>query len=122
MRKVLTYYADKYPNFEQEEYFFQYITGRKLTRIPHKHAFYEMVYISSGTACHIINEHMTSMQTGDLVFLSPYDSHYFIDQSKNNSIISISILTERFEAIISALGLCPEYGHYYHISPLNFSD
>ncbi len=45
----------------------------------HRHTFYEVFYIISGTASHLVNGHTQMLSTGDLLFLSTKDDHMFCE-------------------------------------------
>ncbi len=45
----------------------------------HRHDFYEVFYIISGEVSHLVNGQPQKLYEGDLIFLSPNDSHMFCD-------------------------------------------
>ena len=49
----------------------------KCPRPEHKHNFFEVVYIISGSGLHYINENKFEYGTGHLFLLTPNDSHFF---------------------------------------------
>lgn len=44
----------------------------------HRHNHYEFVYIVNGSIQHVLNNQKTKLSAGDLVLISPGESHYFI--------------------------------------------
>lgn len=43
--------------------------------MPHDHAFYEMLWVFRGAANHWINDELTRLEEGDLLFIRPGDCH-----------------------------------------------
>jgi AraC family L-rhamnose operon regulatory protein RhaS len=44
----------------------------------HKHLFFELTFIISGSGKHHLNNHIISYKTGDVFFLTPKDEHEFV--------------------------------------------
>jgi AraC family transcriptional regulator, L-rhamnose operon regulatory protein RhaS len=44
---------------------------------PHKHTFFEMIYIVAGEGVHCINDHALDYTAGSLFLLTPADTHDF---------------------------------------------
>lgn len=66
--------------FSTETSFFTHIVDGD-DYITHKHLHYEIFYITSGTIVHNLNGEFRTLTMGDMVFLSPEDSHNFIRPS-----------------------------------------
>ncbi len=62
-----------YPDFELAVKKIQTKTGT-----PHRHRYFEMMYVLQGHGKHIINGNQYNYQKGDLFLLNTYDTHSFI--------------------------------------------
>ncbi len=62
----------------------------------HRHHFFELVYITAGSAVHTLNDTGTSLKPGDY-FILDYDSLHSYSKSKNFAIINCLFLPEIVE-------------------------
>lgn len=85
-------------NIEKEKnYIFQYIKNRKLSNINHSHNFYEIIVVIDGSCTHVINEKEYKMCKDNFVILRPKDSHFFVKQSDDVTVIGLSVTINEFE-------------------------
>ena len=64
----------------------------------HDHKFYEVFYILEGSIEHMVNGRKETLNTGDIVFLRPFDSHIFLRDSGNICMHrDIMIMAAQFE-------------------------
>ncbi len=80
----------------KESYIYQFVSGRTLTPVYHSHDFFEIIYMLSGSAVQLINKAEISMCAGDMIVLRPFDSHSFLSQSDDVSLISLSVRDREF--------------------------
>ncbi len=76
--------------------------GRKLSDICHTHDFYEIVLMLRGEMGHEINGINSRNQTGDYVIIRPGDYHRIVSQSKEASVICLSVKKSEFEKLANA--------------------
>lgn len=84
---------------KHSNYIFQLVSNRKLTNINHSHNFYELIYFLNGTGLQVINGDEYFCEKNSITLIRPLDTHYFIQQSKNIMVLSLSIKKEEFEMI-----------------------
>jgi AraC-like DNA-binding protein len=85
-------------------YIFQFVKGRKLTRIYHSHDFYEIVCFLRGRGTQIVNEEEVVSEGKTVMILYPGDRHCFVDQSDDIEIVSLSVRREEFELLLKTYG------------------
>lgn len=83
------YKTDVFP--KDSEYLLQTVRNRKLTSIYHSHDFYELVAVVGGSCENYINGKSRTQKTGELVVLTPKDSHMFLGQSDDLELFSLSV-------------------------------
>ncbi len=67
----------------------------------HTHTFYEIFVVTDGTALHMINQSIQTLQRGDLVFIRPKDVHtYEFHCSENFRIINVGFSKQIFQSIV----------------------
>ena len=66
-----------------EPYLIQYATLDVCPKPEHKHSFFELVYVRSGTGLQCINNSCVKYQTGHLFLLTPDDCHSFDIQTRS---------------------------------------
>ena len=108
------YRAADYAELRRAQYLYQTVKNKTLTSIPHRHDFYELVFLLAGSALHCCNNEKKPLRAGDLCILSPADEHYFCAQSTDAEIFSLSLPAERSEAILTALEAAPRCGAVLH--------
>ena len=102
--KLIRYEFNRMENTQETNYIFQFVKGRKLTRIYHSHDFYEIVYFLQGEATQLINDKPYHCTANLMLFLQPGDKHRFINQADNTVLFSLSVRREEFEAICNIYG------------------
>ncbi len=66
----------------------------------HTHTFYELFLVTQGTALHMINDTIQTLEKGDMVFLRPSDTHtYNFHYSEDFRILNIGFSTAHYESI-----------------------
>ncbi|NLP47567.1 MAG: AraC family transcriptional regulator [Clostridiales bacterium] len=71
---------------------------------PHRHDFFEMVYLLSGNCLHRVEGTETRMAKGDLTIISPNVLHYLYSESNHDSIVlTIKIRQSTFDNVFSRL-------------------
>ena len=98
-------------------YFYQLTNGKSLCRTPHRHEFYEIVSVLRGTAWHHVNGQKQELAAGDVVFLSPADLHFFLRQSPDANIFSVSVSCALFVTFIGIFGGAPRFAEVCRSSP-----
>ncbi len=111
--QVLTYHSNEYSPFDNDGYLYQLIKNRTLVSIPHRHDFFEIVFVLQGNATHNVDGVSTEIKQGQVVFLAPSNVHYFEKQSHNLDVFCLSILSEKFAKFLSAFDFAPVYGKNY---------
>ncbi len=72
---------------------------------PHFHNYYEMFFMLDGKAQHIVNGNTFSLETGDVVFIRPEDTHdYVCIQHQPFSMLNITFTTDVADEIFKFLG------------------
>ncbi len=61
--------------YKEVEIFVEEIPARESD--PHKHSFFELIYVLEGSGYHIINQNSYNFSKGDVFLLTPDDSHTF---------------------------------------------
>ena len=92
------YYSENFPELKRSQYLYQLTKNRKLTDIPHKHDFYEIVYILNGTVAHCIDGKPCNMRANDFCLLAPRNEHYFCAQTRDAEVFSLSVSREKYAA------------------------
>lgn len=87
--KSVKYYFNTYKT--DNNYIFQFAGNKKLTDIYHSHDFYEIIMILKGNSKQYINDTVYQTQKGNVVILKPEDSHCFLSQSEDLSMLSLSV-------------------------------
>ncbi len=97
--------AEGFPGFAETGWYYQLTLGRELLKTPHYHNYYEIICLISGNCVHMINDIRHEFRAGEMVILSPGDIHYFVSQSSNTSLVSISLFTKYAVAFLEAFEL-----------------
>ncbi len=113
-KDIFTYKSDDIDGFDSSPFLYQFIEGRKLTNIPHRHDFYEIVAVLKGEVTQFIDEHCYNMGECDFVILSPENTHYFLSQSKKIKVFSFSVRKENFLSCLAVTGTEISYAKAYH--------
>ena len=121
MQQETVYTPDMFPEFEKTEYYYQFVENRQLSPVVHRHEFYEIFMILQGWAIQNVNGRPVTMNPGEVMILSPRDTHCFVGQSDEMTVLGISVLSSRFCAVVNAFGLEPDYGKAYSFSSGRFS-
>lgn len=119
--KFVIYCSTNIPTFNENEYLYQIVKSRILTDIPHAHDFFEIICVLRGSAIHNIDGNNISMQALDFTILSPNNIHYFIKQSNDLELFSLSILPSKFTKFLSTYELSFQYGKNYKITNSYFT-
>jgi len=72
--------------------FFTQMLGNLPNMLYHSHTFFEIAYIVSGNADHLINGHIEQISAGDVLFLRPGDMHMYICNENNPEFLHRDIL------------------------------
>lgn len=75
-------------------FIYSHALNRKLNPEEHRHDFFEIIYLFSGSGEHRVNGMMQRMQAGDVCFLRPGDAHLFVEQSSQLELYSISAVPD----------------------------
>ena len=92
------YLTEHFPELKRSRFLYQLTKNRKLTDIPHRHDFYEFVYILNGIVTHCIDGEKFSMQANDFCLLAPQNEHYFCAQTQDAEVFSLSVTQEKYAA------------------------
>ncbi|MGN0493529.1 MAG: helix-turn-helix domain-containing protein [Acutalibacteraceae bacterium] len=68
---------------------------------PHRHDFYEFIYVIHSSCVHVVNEIESIFSEGEMIVLRPGDTHYFKSQTKDTSLLTISVTCEKFQKFIT---------------------
>nr|WP_068888854.1 helix-turn-helix domain-containing protein [Pedobacter panaciterrae] len=79
---IITYDIEDFSPFFAKEEQFVIVPFEKLNRPatfvwPHKHSFYEILWIRKGEAKHFIDHHELDLSTDSIYFMSPGQEHHF---------------------------------------------
>ena len=106
----------------EKNYIFQFVKGRKLSGIYHSHDFYEWICFLRGAGTQIVNDEGVLSEEKTVMLLQPGDKHYFVNQSDDIEIISLSVRREEFEFLSNVYGVtfeqCPFTFAFPRISKL----
>ena len=69
------YLTEHFPELKRSRFLYQLTKNRKLTDIPHRHDFYEFVYILNGIMDVTVNDRVTRLFGGDFVIVNSRDIH-----------------------------------------------
>lgn len=82
-----------------------FIHSMKATAGIHRHEYYEIFLVVSGTAVHIVNNIRQRLMEGALVFIRPDDVHYYLrDQAEDAQIINLAFSEGTMRALFGFLG------------------
>lgn len=117
---AITFFSKNYPAFNETGYYYQIIQERPLTKIKHKHDFFELFFLMKGHATHNFDEKIDVVNEYEFVVLSPENTHYFETQSNDIFVFSLSVTPECFSKFIAAFGVSPVYGKAYKVKKQSF--
>ena len=80
---------DKYMTDERQYAYYSYRLNEPVEY--HWHNYFEITYIRSGSATHLLNDSMQSLKAGDLIFMRPNDVHMFYNDT-NVSVMIFSFM------------------------------
>ncbi len=103
-------------------FFHSLVHNRALVRVLHRHEFYEIVLVISGSFHNILNGSEEILREGDIVFITPDDLHQCGESSAELDLLSMQIAPEEMERFIDAFGLRgvllrPQRPHFVTFSP-----
>ena len=98
---------ENYQELKKDKYLFQLVQNRKLTKLNHRHDFYEIVLIIQGNVTHIVDGIPIKQTENSFLMLSPDNAHFYAAQSKDLKLISLSVLPEKFAEIERATEVSP---------------
>ena len=110
-----TYYSKDFETFNKNGYLYQLINNRILTNVPHRHNFFEIVFILSGHVIQNIDGESKPLKTFQFTVLSPENTHFFEKQSADLEFFSLSVLSENFLKFLTAYHFSPIYGKTYTV-------
>lgn len=86
-------------------YYVQLVTEKLLCNVPHRHEFYELVCVLSSSCVQNVNGHTKPCPAQSITILSPADTHFFEQQEKGVSLLSLSVTKEEMELFLTAYSL-----------------
>lgn len=113
----ILYKAENFEELQKDKYLFQFIQNKTLTKIKHRHDFYEIVLVLQGNVTHVIDGRPIKMMQNSFLILSPSHSHFFQTQSNDVKLISLSVIREKFMEIKAATEITPVFAE-----PFPFDD
>ena len=111
--KDIVFYSKDYQNFNSDGYLYQLIKNRILVNTPHRHDFFEIVFILQGNTRQNVDGASIDMQQAQFMFLHPNNTHFFEKQSGDLHVFCLSVLSEKFSKFLSAFEFAPVYGKVY---------
>ncbi len=78
---------DKYITDKRQYTYYSYTLDEPVQY--HWHNYFEITYIKSGSATHLLNDSMQILKPGDLIFIRPNDAHMF----SNDTNVSVRIFS-----------------------------
>lgn len=93
----VVYEFEKIDFHKRNNYIFQIVNGRKLTDIRHRHNFYELIWFVRGKGIQQINDTEVFCEKDRVFLLRPGDEHFFISQSEDAVVVSLSVQKTEFE-------------------------
>lgn len=88
-------------DFSEKGIFFRMTLGRTLFYGMHRHEFYEIFYLISGSCTHSFNGKEHICHAGNVYFMRPEDIHYFTDQAENTNVVALSVTPDEMEKYLS---------------------
>ena len=101
---IALFEASNFTELRETNYILQRTNGRKLLSSPHRHDFYEIIYMIAGTCTQVINEESITFTRNKAVILRPGDIHAFSSQSEHADLLALSVCGEEMDKFISAYG------------------
>ena len=101
MRAVL-YEFDRLTLGHLGGYIFQAIENRRLTTVCHAHDFYELIWLRRGWATQSVNGAPLTLRAGEALLLRPAETHYFLEQTDEISLLSLSVAREELAVMAGA--------------------
>ncbi len=86
-------------------FIYSHALNRPLNPILHCHDFYEIIFLFTGDAIHLVNDVCYPMHEGDVVILRPMESHLFTKQSENLELFSISVTDREMVSFLNTYHL-----------------
>lgn len=99
--KYVVYSVSDHEPLNKTGYYFQNVCGRILSKTPHAHDFFEIIYVYNGFCVQYINGDDIDCTMSDIFFLRPGDVHFFKSQSPDVLLVSISVSKSEMEKYIS---------------------
>ncbi len=96
-------------------YYYQFVQDRALTKIPHRHGFYELVCVLQGEAVQRVDGESVRITEGGVCILSPENAHCFESQSERLFVFSLSVDEPTFQRIQNAIGFTPVFGEVFEL-------
>ncbi len=94
--------AQDFDNFAQNGLYFQLTLGRRLMETEHYHDYYELICVLSGSCIHSVNGSASRQYPGEVRLLRPGDTHCFISQERDTSLLSVSFYRSIADAFFRA--------------------
>ena len=94
--------AQDFEDFAQNKFYFQLTLGRKLMDLEHYHNYYELICVLSGSCIHSVNGSASRQYPGEVRLLRPGDTHCFLSQERDTSLLSISFYRSIADAFFQA--------------------
>ena len=94
--------AQDFDNFAQNGLYFQLTLGRRLMETEHYHNYYELICVLSGSCVHSINGNASKQRQGEVRLLRPGDTHCFLSQERDTSLLSVSFFRSIADAFFRA--------------------
>ena len=101
------YKLEDFEELKKHKYLLQFIQKRQLTKIDHRHDFYEIVLVVEGTITHVVDDIPIKMVKNSFLILSPNNSHFVLSQSTDMQLLTLSIDPNKFKEIDMATNFTP---------------
>ena len=92
-------------NLVEQPYSHIMVRNRPLDSTLHKHTFYEVILLISGTVHHQLNGVNHTLGNGDLVFINPDDTHWYTYNSVEIELLSLQVAREEMRRFLQAYGI-----------------
>lgn len=121
MENPIVYTPDLYPEMQEIGYFYQFVEHRPLSKVLHRHEFYEICMMLNGWTIQVIDGEPLSLTQGELVILSPNVYHAYLEQSTDCVLLGLSVQKQRFHTVEEAFGFVPAFGEKYDFASERFT-
>ncbi|WP_187759705.1 AraC family transcriptional regulator [Thiospirochaeta perfilievii] len=75
--------------------------GDSIIPYAHSHNFYEIFFVTEGSAIHWCNSVQTPIESGSLIFIRPEDTHQYLDSTQDFAFYNLVFSKDTFDKIFS---------------------